>query len=201
MPTPLAPEDAYELGRLFKTHFSELFGYANLLTRGDKALAEDLVQDTFQAAARAWSTVGCLGEERRRVWLRGTLHNKAVTAFRRGDLDRRTQAQVADRYRPAETDVHQAAISAIALERCWQVIDRMPERQHQIAVMRWREQMKEREIAELLGISLGAVSAQLSLARKKLLKQLGPYYPFALDDTTRGTGHDGKEGQHHEQRA
>ena len=44
-----------ELSCFFAAHDRWLFGYACVRTRGDRELAADLVQDTFEAAARAWA--------------------------------------------------------------------------------------------------------------------------------------------------
>ena len=44
-----------ELSSFFAAHDRWLFGHAFLRTRGDRELAADLVQDTFEAAARAWT--------------------------------------------------------------------------------------------------------------------------------------------------
>ena len=44
--------DAGELAACFAGQAGSLFGYACVLTRGDRALADDLVQAAFEAAAR-----------------------------------------------------------------------------------------------------------------------------------------------------
>ena len=44
-----------ELGRFFAGHDRWLFGHACVRTHGDRELAADLVQDTFEAAARSWA--------------------------------------------------------------------------------------------------------------------------------------------------
>ena len=59
--------DADELAGCFAAHAGSLFGYACVLARGDRALAEDLVQAVFEAAARDWATVRCLAERQRLV--------------------------------------------------------------------------------------------------------------------------------------
>ena len=48
--------------------------------------------------------------------------------------------------------------------------------------MRWQQDMKEGEIAAVLGIAEKTVSTHLHRARRKLIAQLGPDYPFARDD-------------------
>ena len=58
----------------------------------------------------------------------------------------------------------------------------MPERQHAVALLRWQQDMKESEIAAALGMAEKTVSAHVHRARRKLIAQLGPDYPFAGDD-------------------
>ena len=65
-----------ELTAFFATHDRWLFGHACVRARGDRELAANLVQDTFEAAARAWPTLRGHASARQRAWLLGTLVNK-----------------------------------------------------------------------------------------------------------------------------
>ena len=183
----ITPHDAAELAACFEAHASRLFGHACVLARGDRALADDLVQATFEAAARVWQTLRGLAEEQLRGWLRSTLANIAASSFRREAAFRDRLPQLEERYRdtqpdPSEQAPSEQALSAIALERCWRIIGEMPKGQHVVAVLRWQLGMKEAEIAAVLGIAESTVSAQLHQARRKLIEQLGPEHPFARDD-------------------
>ena len=178
----ITPHDAAELGACFKAHASRLFGHACVLARGDRALADDLVQATFEAAARVWQTLRGMAEEQLRGWLRGTLANIASSGFRREAAFRDRLPQIEERYRDTQADPSEQALSAIVLERCWRIIREMPKGQHVVAVLRWQLGMKEAEIATVLGIAESTVSAQLHRARRKLIEQLGPDHPFARDD-------------------
>jgi RNA polymerase sigma-70 factor (ECF subfamily) len=183
----ITPHDAAELAACFRAHASRLFGHACVLARGDRALADDLVQATFEAAARVWQTLRGLAEEQLRGWLRSTLANIAASSFRREAAFGDRRPQIEERYRdtqadPSEQAPSERALSAIALERCWQTIREMPKGQHVVAVLRWQLGMKEAEIAAVLGIAESTVSAQLHQARRKLIEQLGPDHPFARDD-------------------
>jgi RNA polymerase sigma-70 factor (ECF subfamily) len=173
---------AAQLEECFKAHADSLFGYACVLTRGDQALAEDLVQAGFEAAARAWDTVRCLAEEQRRAWLRTTIANISVSAFRREAAWRDRLPRIEARYRKGPVDVPALAYTSILLERCWQIIKDMPERQHAVAVLRWQQGMKQAEIAAALGITEKTVSVHLTHARRRLLERLGRDHPFASDD-------------------
>lgn len=176
----LSNDDRDELSGCFTAHAARLFGYAKWLTQGETQLAEDLVQDAFQEAARNWQLLRTLSEEQRKQWLRTTARNLAVSMFRHAAVSRDHQQDTVTQ--PVAVDTYDAALSAIAIQHCWAVIKRMPRRQHQVALMRWHEGMKIREIADLLGMAEGTVSAHLAKARKELTAELQPYIPFIEDE-------------------
>ena len=175
---PISRRDADELGACFAADAAGLFGYARVLARGDRARAEDLVQAGFEAAARAWGILGCLADEQRRAWLRATVANIAVSGFRREAAWRERLPRIEARYRKTQGDTEAPAISSIVLERCWQIIKDMPERQHAAAVLRWQHGMKETEIAATLGMAEKTVSVHLYRARRQLIAQLGRIAPL-----------------------
>jgi RNA polymerase sigma factor (sigma-70 family) len=170
-----------ELSSFFAAHDRWLFGHACVRTRGDRELAADLVQDTFEAAARAWQTLRGRAGGRQRAWLLGTLANKDVSEFRRREAFRRRQPDIHARYRGTTADTAAEALNAIALQRAREIINEMPPRQQQIALMRWQHRMKAAEIAAELGVTEGTVHAHLHTARAKLTAGLERYYPFASD--------------------
>jgi RNA polymerase sigma-70 factor (ECF subfamily) len=178
----ISPHEAEELAMCFKAHARELFGHACVLARGDRTLAEDLVQAAFEAAAQAWQALRCLAEEQRRNWLRRTLANTAVNGFRREAAFRDRLPRIEALYRKFQPDPSEQAFSSIALERCWRIIQGMPERQHAVALLRWGLDMKEAEIAAVLDMSEKTVSVHLHRVRRRLITQLGPDYPFTDDD-------------------
>lgn len=178
----LTPHDADELSRCFTGQARELFGYACVLVRGDRALAEDPVQATFEAAGRDWRALRGLAEEQRHRWLRSTLAHIAASGLRREAAFRDRLPRIEARHRKTPADPSEQAFSAITLERCWRIILQMPERQYAAAMLRWQLGMKEAEIAAVLGVAEKTVSAQLHRARRKLIAALGPERPFTRDD-------------------
>lgn len=167
-----------ELGSFFAAHDRWLFGHAFLRTRGDRELAADLVQDTFEAAARAWTRLRRRARGQQRAWLLGTLANKDISDFRRREAFRRKQPDIVARYQGATADTAARALNAIALEQARKIIEDMPPRQKKVALMRWQDHMKASEIAAELGIAEGTVHAHLHTARGKLAAGLERYCPF-----------------------
>jgi RNA polymerase sigma-70 factor, ECF subfamily len=174
----ISPHEAQELDVCFRAHASDLFGYACMVTRGDQALAQDLVQAAFEAAARTWQGLRGLADEQQLSWLCRTLANIAVNGFRREAAFRDRLPRIEILYRKIPVDPLEQAFSSIALERCWQVIQDLPEQQHVVALLRWGLDMKEGEIAAVLDIAEKTVSVHLYRVRRKLLLQLGADYPF-----------------------
>ena len=177
------PEDhVAEIADCFAAHAPGVFGYACVLACGDRALAEDLVQSAFVAAAGQWPTVRCLCDAQRMSWLHTTVGHLAVSVFRQHDAFRGRLQRLEALYRPPSPDTHDEAVSGIALERCWQAIQALPPQQHAVAVMRWLLAMTTSEIAAALDIAEGTVAAHLSAVRAKLRAGLGPYDPFGGED-------------------
>ena len=167
-----------ELSSFFAAHDRWLFGHAFLRTHGDRELAADLVQDTFEAAARAWTRLRRRAVSQQRAWLLGTLANKGVSDFRRREAFRRKQPDILARYQGVPPDTAARALNAIALEQAREIIENMPPRQKKVALMRWQDHMKASQIAAELGIAESTVHAHLHSARGKLVTGLKHYYPF-----------------------
>jgi RNA polymerase sigma-70 factor (ECF subfamily) len=205
----ITPSHADELAHCFAAHARKLFGYACALAREDLALAEELVQATFEAAGRGWQELRGLAEDQRHGWLRSTVADIAASSLGRdggardwladaggrdglvgsGGRDGLVGSEGRDRLagsgvRQGEVPVDRAGqdSSSTDLERCWRIIREMPEREYAISLLRWQLDMKEAEIAAILGVPEKTVSAQLSRARHKLIGQPGPDHPDNRDD-------------------
>jgi len=196
----ITPRHADELAHCFAAHARKLFGYACALAREDLALAEELVQAAFEAAGLAWQELRGLAEDQRHGWLRSTVADIAASsfghdaAFRDGLADtegrdglvggegRDGLGDIGVRRGEVPVDRGEQDSSAADLERCWRIIREMPEREYAISLLRWQLDMKEAEIAAILGLPEKTVSAHLSRARHKLVGQPGPNHQDNRDD-------------------
>lgn len=174
-----------ELAACAKALWHRVYRSAMLVTRGDHALAQDVTQAAFSAAAAQWTGLRCKTEPERERWLRRVATNKAVDEFRRNDTAEAFQSAVWERCRPRDPDTYRDAMAAVAFDRSWAAVTRLPPRAHRVAVMRWRLDMSEREIARALGITPKTVSSHLSQIRARLRAELSGYWPV---------DHDGLEG-------
>jgi RNA polymerase sigma-70 factor (ECF subfamily) len=157
-----------ELGERFKALASRVYSCAIGVANGDGDLALDLVQEAFQEAFKQWAEIRDLDDEQLAGWLCRIVINKAVSRFRRNDVARRSTERVYARQQENQAASRKQVIARAALERCWQVIETLPEQQRLIAWMRWRDGRSYAEIAEALDISTKTVGSTLSAVRQKI---------------------------------
>jgi RNA polymerase sigma-70 factor (sigma-E family) len=155
------------LEAVFRDHHAALVRLAFVLT-GDRALADDLVQDAFVRfqRARAWPA-----PDAERAYLRRTVvnlshgHHRHLAVVRRwADHDRALDAAPA-----ADTgaeDHERRALVAGAVRR-------LPPRQRDCVVLHYYVGLSDAEIAGDLGISAGSVKTHLHRARAALADRLG----------------------------
>ncbi|GAC1462746.1 MAG: hypothetical protein NVS1B1_07240 [Candidatus Limnocylindrales bacterium] len=142
-------------GQLLERHERELFAYALRLS-GQRADAEDLYQDTFLAAFRAWPPPR-RGNER--AWLYRIATNRAI------DRERRSRRIVAN--------VDDLALAAperdnVSLADLAGAIRLLPAGQRAAFVLRKVQGLPYAEVAQALECSEQAARARVSEALKKV---------------------------------
>jgi RNA polymerase sigma-70 factor (ECF subfamily) len=147
--------DPLTFGQLLERHERELFAYALRLS-GQRADAEDLYQDTFLAAFRAWPPPR-RGNER--AWLYKIATNRAI------DRERRAKRIVAS--------VDDLAIAAperdgVTLADLAGAIEMLPAGQRAAFVLRKVQGLAYAEVAMALDCTEEAARARVSEALKKV---------------------------------
>ncbi len=133
--------------------------YARALV-GDRATADDLVQDTLE---RAWAKLHLYrrGTDLR-AWLFTVMHNVHVNRVRATRLTDTLEDEMPElAQRPAQGD----ALLVRDLDRA---ITRLPEEQRAVLLLVTLEEMSYEQVARTLGIPIGTVMSRLSRAREKL---------------------------------
>jgi len=142
------------LGELYERHAPGAVRLAYLLT-GDGALAEDLVQDAFVRLAGRF--LDLRDPDAFPAYLRKTVVNLARMHFRRRLVERAylERERSAVRGEPAVADV--ASDHSMR-----QALLSLPARQRAAIVLRYYEDLSERQIADVLGCRPGTVKSLLS---------------------------------------
>ncbi len=144
--------------QLYTAHFRGLTRLAWLLVR-DQGLAEDIVQEAFVDTHRRWDSIR--EPERATAYLRRSVVNGCRSAARhQGVVDRHLASEIGSADLPGRLTAKSAediAIGQDARREMIAAIERLPPRQREVVVLRYYADLSERQIADALGISPGAV--------------------------------------------
>lgn len=151
-----------QMQALYAQHYLALVRLAAHLV-DDLDSAEDVVQDVFAAVKHP--------PEDPLPYLRSAVLNRSRSVLRRRKVSRAflLRTVVLDDVEPADAD----ALRADRRRTVLHAIDTLPQRQREAVVLRYYEDLPVTEIAQLLGISPGAVSSSLNRALATLQNRLG----------------------------
>lgn len=166
----LLPDYRDEIESFFKEQAPKVFRYAYLLSQGNRALAEDAVQDAFMAAAKSWEQVRTRSNQD--AWLRAIIRNKIIDSWRHASQMRTIEPLVGNSPTP---DTATEAINRDILTRAFQLIQQMPAMRSRVLMLRFREGFSVNEIADMLGINPSTVRTHLKHGRDMLLPLLGEF--------------------------
>ena len=136
-----------------------LLRYGHLLT-GDRASAEDLVQTALLRTALRWKHIR---SDNPTGYVKTAMARQQINLATR--LLRRERPVEVLPDRPSNTDATGHVDERTAM---WQSLAQLPPRQRAVLVLRYYEQLSEKEIADVLGCSQGTVKSTASKALARL---------------------------------
>jgi RNA polymerase sigma-70 factor (sigma-E family) len=141
--------------------------FAGVLT-GDRGLAEDVVQEVLIRAHKRWPQIVEL--DRPELYVRKMVVNEYLSWRRRSWrlIPGGSAQDVDDRLAPDHAFGH-AERDALLAE-----LGKLPRRQRAVLVLRYYEDLPDREIAEVLGCTPGTVRGYASRALATLRVELAP---------------------------
>lgn len=166
--------DDADIAEFVTTRSPALLRYATLLT-SDRSSAEDLLQDALVRTYESWSRV-----DNPDAYVRRALYTLSVSRWRRWTRREKVTDQVPE---TAPTDAF--GVSGVGLsggqgdptypaeqQALLQAVATLPMRARTCVVLRYYEDRSDAEIAEILGMSPGAVRTTLTRARQALRAHL-----------------------------
>lgn len=166
-----------EFEEIYKKYADTIFNYFWYRTGHDKALSEDLMQETFLRAFERRSTYEAQGRSYL-TYLMTIAHNLLVDYYRKPK-----SIPVEDLpidvvpYEITENLIHKSDAEAL-----WRAIQTLPQHQRDVLLMFYQQNMPVKDIASVLHVTENAVKLILSRTRKKLADH--PY----LQDIARFAG-------------
>src|SRR5262245_49669695 len=164
-----APDRTDEAGltELFRQRQLELVRLA-LFFVGDRATAEDVVQDVFARVCARWERIG--DRENALPYIRSAVINTCRSVLRKRAVIRRFGSE------PEQPPVWSAEAEVVLGEERRAVLRALaglPMRRKQVLVLRYYFDLSEEEIARTLRISRGTVKSTAARALASLAKTLG----------------------------
>lgn len=153
---------------LFSTHYARLLGLARLVC-GDRATAEDVVQDAFAALHRKWRTIR--DPQAALAYLQRSVVN--------GGRNQARGQRVRERFlgvrsaEPSSAGPPERAEDSDERARLVRALGALPLRQRQVLVLRYYLDQSESQIATTLGISAGSVKTHASRGLAALGRTMG----------------------------
>lgn len=183
-PEAIKKGDMDAFGSFFRSHYGRLLAYCQLFVK-DQMLAEDLVQETF---IHFWEKRSSLDSGRQMESLLFiSLRNRCFNFLR----DQNTTSKKLKEYKESTRTLQSisqidylneegATLEEQLIQELDAAIDHLPLRCRDVFRLAKLEGLKNREVAEKLGISVKAVERQLSIAKCKIETHMKRNHSFQL---------------------
>jgi len=162
---------AFEL--VYDRHGAAAFSLAYRMV-GNRAAAEDIVQEAFLSVWRARTRY----EARRgsvRSWVLGIVHHRGIDALRRGLVHerRRAGAEAAEEQRENRNLTEVEAIRRAEAATVRAALDTLPRDQSRVLELAYFAGFTHSQIAEMLDMPIGTVKGRMRLGLDKMRRELG----------------------------
>lgn len=133
------------------------------LAVGEPELADEATAEAFARALERWNRVR--GLDAPHAWVQTVGLNLVRSTLRRRRLERRWTARqrLVHEPPPPEPD-----------GPLWRAVAELPDRMRTAVALRYVADLTEQQVADVMGISRGAVASSLSAARARLADRLSP---------------------------
>ncbi|WP_407430110.1 RNA polymerase sigma-70 factor [Arcticibacter sp.] len=170
---PFDDDNAFE--RLFKEHFKALHSYANVMLR-DEDLAEEMVQNVF---LRLWERREQLSVQTSvKAYLYKMVHNDCLNYFKHNKTKAKYETYVIHTIDgKTNSAAHKLELGELE-HRLAEALDDLPQQCRTIFQMSRFEELKYKEIASHLGISVKTVENQMGKALKIMRVKLADFLPL-----------------------
>ena len=150
---------------LYEAHALGLVRLAYVML-GDRAAAEDVVQEAFGGLYRRWGELS--DKERALAYVRSSVLNGCRSALRRRAVGRRLTT-----YQPPAASAEATALGYEERREVMQAVRRLPDRQREALVLRFYLDLTDAEIARIMGLRPSSVRSATHRALKALGLSLG----------------------------
>ena len=152
------------LAILFERHQIMLYNFFLRLT-GNKTSSEDLVQDVFFRILKYRKTYQ--GQSKFTVWMYQIARNAHIDHLRKHKQEVPLEDQF-EEARSREIDAVERIVAEVDVELLRKALEKLPLRKREILVLSRFQEMKYKDIGELLGCSISTIKTSVHRAVKDL---------------------------------
>lgn len=135
----------------------------------DADLAADVTSEAFARALERWDRVGQMSSPG------GWVNRVALNVLKRWRRRRALEERLLGRqFTPSPEEG-----PSVFDQELWDAVAGLPDRMRQAVALRYVADLREGEVAEIMGVAEGTVAATLSKARRKLAQALGEHEEVA----------------------
>ncbi len=164
---------------IFDRHGSAAFSLAYRMC-GRRAMAEDVVQEAFLSLWRSGGRYD-RGRGSVRTWILGVVHNRAIDAFRRGQV--RESRNISDdglaEQLPSADQTDTEVAQRDEAVRVRSALGELPAEQRQVIELAYFGGFTHTEISEMLSLPAGTVKGRMRLGLSKMRIAFGDKAGFA----------------------
>ena len=165
--------DSAAFDAIFRTWYGPLVGTAERMLR-DRAVAEELVQDVMLELWRRRESLAADGSAQ--AYLFQATRNRVLNHLRHVKIEQRSEPEV--RGDVPSSPHADAAVGEEELDVAVQrAVQSLPDRCREVFELSRVHGLKYAEIAEMLGVTVKAVEAQMGKAMRTLRERLAPWLP------------------------
>lgn len=169
--------DGHTFEQVFKTHFKTLLTYAFTILK-NQATAEEIVQNVF---FKLWDKQTPLPPGAQlKPYLYRAVHNESLNHIKHESVKHRYQMHAVRAEEVHEQAAEKKVLTAELEEKIRLALNDLPEQCRLVFQLSRFEEMKYREIADELGISIKTVENQMGKALKILREKLAEFLPLLL---------------------
>jgi RNA polymerase sigma-70 factor (ECF subfamily) len=159
-----------DLASLVERHHGPLLGFLYRMCGGDRALAEDLTQETFLRVLRAIRQYHY--PRPFKPWLYAIATNAARDHFKLAEIrhadSEADNSSVWDAAADPSTGPEASALIGDEAQQVVVAVSALPMHQREAVILRYYQDLSLAEIADTLGVPVGTVKSRISLGLKRL---------------------------------
>ena len=151
--------------RIVKEYRERLYWHVRRMV-GSHEDADDLLQEIF---LKIWTALPSFrGEAQLYTWVWRIATNETLNYLRRQKVRAALRFTSADEMVARKIEGDPYFNGTAAQRELWKAVARLPEKQRQVFVMRWWDELSYEDISAITGTSVGALKASYHIAQEKI---------------------------------